>query len=106
MADKKEKIKKLIQETKAKRVKKDLKGPGSRGGTILGYTKTGNPIYGRRAITGVTTKDPTEKIVGKEKQRREARKEKKTDAAHALPKGQRKKIQNLIAKLRAKKEGK
>ena len=77
------------------------KGSGTRGGTIVGYTKTGNPIYAKRSrITGVSERTPTKKISGKEKQRRDSSKEKKTDAASALPEGQRKKIQNLITKLK------
>ena len=81
------------------------KGTGSKGGKVIGYTKTGNPIYAKRNITGV--KDPdqkTKKLSGKEAQRRKAESQKKEqDAAGALPKGQRKKIQNLITKLKHKK---
>lgn len=94
----KDKIQKAVKDQKSK---KDAKGKGTRGGVIVGYTKNGNPIYAKHSrIPGVKEKASTRKLSGKEKQRRESGKEKKTDAASALPEGQRKKIQNLVTKLK------
>jgi hypothetical protein len=94
-----ERVKQRLKDKKGK-----AKGAGSKGGKITGYTKTGNPIYAKRTIAGVAEHKPSGKqLVGKEKLKRQSQtKHHLEGAAAAAPKGQRKKIQNVITKLKHK----
>lgn len=84
--------------------KKSKHGAGARGGVIVGYTKTGNPIYSKTSrIAGVKeSKGPKKKLSAKESQRRSAGHARKE--FEELPEGQRKKVANLVARKQAEKK--